>query len=204
MMKRWVFTIVLSLLVVSVFVSVAYGQAGNNASTDDILIELEKIKIQLNSLENLVHKLESNQASFENRIDNINIEKIQESNALRNLVNETDEKYQSIVDKYDTRLGILGFWQNALNTIMVFGGLVIAFWGISSVSDYRKTIIKDKIDESMKEDILNKALARLESDIKEKLFNKFSGELNTLSSRVEKMEQFEPVLKVLEELKKNG
>jgi hypothetical protein len=119
-------------------------------------------------------------------------------------VNETDEKYQSIVDKYDTRLGILGFWQNALNTIMVFGGLVIAFWGISSVSDYRKTIIKDKIDESMKEDILNKALARLESDIKEKLFNKFSGELNTLSSRVEKMEQFEPVLKVLEELKKNG
>jgi parvulin-like peptidyl-prolyl isomerase len=205
MMKRASLLVFLCIILsMCLFISVVNGQAYKDISTTDMLVEIEKLKIQLDLIEKQLSKIENAQDLIEEEMGSLNIRELEADSSITRLINEIDSKYQVMQEKYDARLGVLGFWQNTLNTIMVFGGLIIAFLGVSSVSDYRKRIIREKIEESIKDDVLNKALDKLEGEIKGKIFEKYSNDLNSLSARIEILEQFEPIIEVLRGMKKNG
>lgn len=184
------------------FTSIICVQASRDEADSNIIVDIENLKVRLAEVERRLNSVEIQQTKLEENLNDFHVDKYELVNTISSLRDDIEQKQELLIERYDAKLEQLAFWQNLLNTVMVFGGLYIGFIGVSAITDYRKKIVKEKLDQSLTDEVINNTIERSQSEIKAVLFEKFSGDISKLSSRVEELEKYEPVFTILKEMKK--
>jgi len=200
-MRHFRFYITVIIFIVTFLFCSALTYALPNNEIDNI--HIEELKYKIENLEKQLDAYVKNSTQLVSN-DKLNLTEKSLSSEIALLKNDVDNIEKVMIEKYDSKIEILGWLQSGLNFIGIAGALILGLYGVNSFNEYRGKLVKEKLESITKEDLIRETTQQIKENVLQDMYKKYSSDFEKINLRFKELEQFEPVIKVLKEMKKNG
>lgn len=166
----------------------------------EVINRIDRIEIKLSEWEKNFNDYSNNLKDLRTELNAFENNQIKYSSDLSSLKDDIQKSREMIYERYDSKIMTLEWIRSIIDILIVVAGIIIGFFGLNSISDYRKRVIKEKLEKELTSQIVLEVQSSVEKTVKKDMFDSYSSDIGKLSSRLEMLEKYRDVLEILKDM----